>query len=75
MATNPYSAKPGSKTTTRTSRPTSIYPWMSFIDMARKSFREVPDRAAMIYIDTVITFKELDGMSNKFANFLLDKGS
>jgi len=47
---------------------------MSFIDMARKSFREVPDRAAMIYIDTVISFKELDVMSNKFANFLLDRG-
>jgi len=42
--------------------------------MARKCFREVPDRAAMIYIDTVITFKELDSLSNKFANFLLAKG-
>jgi long-chain acyl-CoA synthetase len=50
------------------------YPWTSVIDMFRKSFREVPDKAAIIYMDTIITFGELDKLSNKFANLLLQKG-
>ena len=74
MATDPYSAKPWLKNYDAHVPASLSYPWMSFIGMARKSFREVPDRAAMIYIDTVISFKELDVMSNKFANFLLDRG-
>ena len=71
---DPYSAKPWLKHYDAHVPANLAYPWMSFVDMARKSFREVPDRAAMIYIDTVISFKELDVMSNKFANFLLDRG-
>jgi len=71
---DPYSTKPWLKSYDAHVPANLAYPWMSFIDMARKSFREVPDRAAMIYIDTVISFKELDVMSNKFANFLLDRG-
>jgi long-chain acyl-CoA synthetase len=74
MTTNPYSSRPWLKSYDAHVPANLNYPWMSFIDMTRKSFREVPDRAAMVYIDTVITFKELDVMSNKFANFLLDKG-
>jgi len=74
MTTNPYSSRPWLKNYDAHVPANLNYPWMSFIDMTRKSFREVPDRAAMVYIDTVITFKELDVMSNKFANFLLDKG-
>jgi len=71
---DPYSSKPWLKSYDAHVPANLAYPWMSFIDMARKTFREVPDRAAMIYIDTVISFKELDVMSSKFANFLLDRG-
>ncbi|MDD5399547.1 MAG: long-chain fatty acid--CoA ligase, partial [Dehalococcoidia bacterium] len=71
---DPYSAKPWLKHYDAHVPANLNYPWISFIDMARRSFREVPDRAAMIYIDTVISFKELDVMSNKFAGFLLDRG-
>ncbi len=74
MATNPYSARPWLKSYDAHVPANLNYPWMSFIDMARKCFCEVPDRAAMIYIDTVISFKKLDSLSNKFANFLLAKG-
>jgi acyl-CoA synthetase (AMP-forming)/AMP-acid ligase II len=74
MTTNPYSSRPWLKNYDAHVPANLNYPWMSFIDMTRKSFREVPDRAAMVYIDTVISFKELDVMSNKFANFLLDRG-
>lgn len=74
MATNPYSGKPWLKHYDSHVPANLNYPWVSFIDMARKCFREVPDRAAMIYLDTIITFKELDSLSNKFANFLLAKG-
>jgi long-chain acyl-CoA synthetase len=71
---DPYSLKPWLKHYDAHVPANLAYPWMSFIDMARKCFREVPDRAAMVYIDTVISFKELDVMSNKFASFLLDRG-
>ena len=71
---DPYSSKPWLKSYDAHVPANLAYPWMSFIDMAKKCFREVPDRAAMIYIDTVISFKELDVMSNKFAGFLLAKG-
>ena len=56
---DPYSAKPWLKNYDAHVPANLAYPWMSFIDMARKCFREVPDRAAMIYIDTAISFKEL----------------
>ncbi len=74
MTTNPYSARPWLKNYDAHVQANLNYQWMSFIDMAKKCFREVPDRAAMIYIDTVISFKELDSLSNKFANFLLARG-
>ena len=74
MTTNPYSARPWLKNYDAHVLANLNYQWMSFIDMAKKCFREVPDRAAMIYIDTVISFKELDSLSNKFANFLLARG-
>ena len=58
---DPYSSKPWLKHYDPHVPEKLNYPWTSFIDMARKTFREVPDRAAMIYIDTVITFGELLG--------------
>ena len=72
--TNPYSEKPWLKHYDAHVPANLTYPWVSFVDMAKKCFKEVPDRAAMIYIDTVITFKELDSMSNRFASFLLEQG-
>ena len=72
---DPYSAKPWLKHYDAHVPSKLNYPWTSFIDLARKTFLEVPERAAMVYIDTVITFKELDLMSNKFANFLLERGA
>ena len=71
---NPYSGRPWLKHYDAHVPANLTYPWVSFVDMAKKCFKEVPDRAAMIYIDTVITFKELDSMSNRFASFLLEKG-
>ena len=74
MTTNPYSARPWLKNYDAHVLANLNYQWMSFIDMAKKCFREVPDKAAIIYMDTVITFGELDKWSNKFANLLLEKG-
>ncbi len=71
---DPYSAKPWLKHYDAHVPSKLNYPWTSFIDLARKTFLEVPERAAMVYIDTVITFKELDMLSNRFANFLLERG-
>jgi long-chain acyl-CoA synthetase len=74
MTNDPYASKPWLKHYDSHVPEKLNYPWTSVIDMFRKSFREVPDKAAIIYMDTVITFSELDKWSNKFANLLLEKG-
>jgi len=72
--TDPYSAKPWLKNYDAHVPANLGYPWSSFIEMTKKCFKDFPDRAAMVYIDHTVTFKELDVMSNKFAAFLLAKG-
>ena len=74
MTENPYAARPWLKYYDPGVPANLDYPWTSFIDLAKKCFREVPDRAAIIYVDQSISFRELDSMSNKFARFLLDRG-
>jgi long-chain acyl-CoA synthetase len=50
------------------------YPTMAYADALRKAFQEVPSRIAVHYMGTAITYRELDGMSNQFARFLMAKG-
>ena len=39
-----------------------------------RTAREFPDQAALIFIDSKITYRQLDGMANRFANALIDMG-
>ena len=50
------------------------YPTMAYADAIRKAFQEVPSRIAVHYMGAAITYRELDGMSNQLARFLIAKG-
>ena len=53
-----------------------IYPFgeLTILDYLEKRAEERPDYPAIIFYGREITFKELNSMVNRFANFLLDKG-
>lgn len=46
----------------------------TLIDIFEKNVKENPDKKAVICNEKSITYKELDEMSNKVCNFLLEKG-
>jgi long-chain acyl-CoA synthetase len=46
----------------------------TFIETTRRTFEEVPDKLAMAFYGTEITYRELDKYSNEFANMLIDNG-
>ncbi len=50
------------------------YPEISLGEVLRKSATESPDHVAIIYYGTRLTFKELDGLVDKFAEALQDLG-
>ncbi|MBN1881620.1 MAG: AMP-binding protein [Deltaproteobacteria bacterium] len=47
---------------------------MSFIDAIRPTFEQFPEKPALIYMGTVITFGELDVLANRFADMLIKNG-
>lgn len=71
---NVYAAKPWLKHYDKTVPEKLEYPNMAYADALRKAFQEVPSRIAVHYMGTAITYRELDGMSNQFARFLMAKG-
>ena len=50
------------------------YPTMAYADVLRKAFEEVPSRIAVHYMGTEISYRQLDELSNQFANFLIARG-
>ncbi len=46
----------------------------TYVDMARTSFEKYADRTALIFLGVRITFRDLDGHCNRFANMLLENG-
>lgn len=50
------------------------YPEISLGEVLRKSATESPDQVAMSYFGTNLTFKEFDGLVDKFAEALQDLG-
>jgi long-chain acyl-CoA synthetase len=46
----------------------------TYVNMIKQAFRDYPDKIALAYLGKEVTFKELDEMSNKFANMLIANG-
>lgn len=46
----------------------------TFVDMIKRSFREVPDKAALAYLGVEMTFGEVDAYANQFAQVLVNNG-
>jgi long-chain acyl-CoA synthetase len=47
---------------------------VSYPDAIRRTFKELPDKLAMGFYGTEITYKELDELSNEFGNMLIENG-
>jgi long-chain acyl-CoA synthetase len=46
----------------------------SYVDVMRRTFEELPDKLALAFYGTEITYGELDKLSNEFAHMLLQNG-
>jgi long-chain acyl-CoA synthetase len=46
----------------------------SYVDVIRRSFNELPDKLALAFYGTEITYGELDKLSNEFAHMLIENG-
>ncbi len=46
----------------------------SFTQAIRRTFEEVPDKAAFFFYGTEVSYRELDKLSNEFANMLIENG-
>jgi long-chain acyl-CoA synthetase len=70
-----YSSKPWLKSYDKHVPPTiTDYPQMSCAEAMREAFDGVPDRMALNYMGTSISFREFDTYSNQFAHFLIHQG-
>lgn len=72
--TDPYSSKPWLKFYDKHVPEKLKYPKKLYTELFREAVEKVKDNVAVHYAGTPITFAELDTMSNKFANFLKEKG-
>ena len=54
--------------------PTLQYPSQSYAAMAQPAFDRFPDRAALYYLDAIVTFRQLDRFSNQLGRFLQKSG-
>jgi long-chain acyl-CoA synthetase len=70
-----YSCKPWLKSYDNHVPPTiNEYPQMSCAETMREAFDNLPDRMALNYMGTSISFREFDAYSNQFAHFLISQG-
>jgi long-chain acyl-CoA synthetase len=46
----------------------------TYVDMIKPVFEERPNKTALCYLGVDVTFGELDGYSNQFANMLFENG-
>ena len=70
-----YSCKPWLKSYDKHVPPTiTDYPQMSCAEAMREAFDGVPDRMALNYMGTSISFREFDTYSSQFAHFLIHQG-
>ncbi|MCX6001469.1 MAG: AMP-binding protein, partial [Chloroflexi bacterium] len=71
---DPYSGKPWLEHYDKNVPEKLKYPKKLYSEVFRETVGKVKDRVAVYYAGAPITFTELDIMSNRFANFLREKG-
>ena len=71
---NVYATKPWLKFYDKEVPPTLTYPSMTYAAFIRLSFDYVPDGVGLYYMDNSMTYRQLDQLSNQFANFLISRG-
>lgn len=69
-----YSDKPWLKHYDKNVQPTLAYEEKSFAEKFADSVAKYPDKTALIYMGRALSFREVDELSNRFANFLIDSG-
>ena len=71
---DPYSGKPWLKFYDKHVPPSLNYPGKTFVELFRDAVRAVPGKTLVNYMGASLSFRELDELSNKFANFLKARG-
>lgn len=71
---DPYSAKPWLKFYDKHVPPNLNYPGKNFVDLFRDAVKAVPDKTLVHYMGADLSYRELDELSNRFANFLKARG-
>ncbi len=75
MASDPYAGKFWQKSFDPHVKTHFDYPENKlFTDLFLEAVNEVPDITAVYYMGKEITFRQLDALSNRFANFLIKQG-
>ncbi len=69
-----YSQKPWLRNYDKEVGPQLSYEDKTFAEMFAETVKRYPDKTALIYLDTKLTFKEIDALSNKLAQYLLKCG-
>ncbi len=69
-----YSQKPWLRNYDKGVTPQLSYEDKTFAEMFAETVKQYPDKTALIYLDTQITFKEIDAFSNKLAQYFLQCG-
>jgi acyl-CoA synthetase (AMP-forming)/AMP-acid ligase II len=71
---DPYSVKPWLKFYDKHVPPSLDYPNKTFVELFQDAAGAVPDKALVNYMGAGLSFRELDELSNKLANFLRARG-
>jgi acyl-CoA synthetase (AMP-forming)/AMP-acid ligase II len=71
---DPYSAKPWLKFYDKHVSPNLNYPDKNFGELFRDALQAVPDKTLVHYMGADLSYRNLDELSNKFANFLKARG-
>ncbi len=69
-----YSDKPWLKNYDKNVAPTLTYEEKTFAEKFAETVAKYPDKTALIYMGRRLTFREVDDLSNRLANFLLASG-
>ncbi len=69
-----YSEKPWLKNYDRDVPPTLDYPKKTFAEKFAETVEKYPDKTALIYMGRRLSFREVDELSDRFANYLIESG-